>query len=204
MVHVHTLALGSYQTNCYLVWGDDSKTCVVIDPGYSPKQILDTAATLGKTVEAIFLTHGHFDHVGAVEAIVEATDCALWMREGDWSQFPSPFVMQLFPLANCDFCDVNFYEHGETLSLAGLTFTVLETPGHSWGSVCIRTEDVLFSGDTLFAGSIGRTDFPGSSPEAMEESLAQLKAIPEDLAVFPGHGESTTLSREKKYNPYLR
>ena len=139
-----------------------------------------------------------------LEAIVEATDCALWMWEGDWSQFPSPFVMQLFPLANCDFCDVNFYEHGETLSLAGLTFTVLETPGHSWGSVCIRTEDVLFSGDTLFAGSIGRTDFPGSSPEAMEESLALLKAIPENLSVFPGHGESTTLSQEKKYNPYLR
>ena len=106
MLKMKTLSVGALGTCCYIVWDDASETCVVIDPGYSPKQILDTAATLGKTVEAIFLTHGHFDHVGAVEAIVEATDCALWMREGDWSQFPSPFVMQLFPLANCDFCDV--------------------------------------------------------------------------------------------------
>lgn len=204
MVHVKTMALGDLQTNCYLVWGEDSQTCVVIDPGYSPNLILETVAKLGKTLEAIFLTHGHFDHVGAVEDIVNATGCALWMREGDWSQRPSPFVMQLFPLANCDFCEVHFYENGEVLSLAGLEFTVLETPGHSWGSVCIRTEDILFSGDTLFAGSIGRTDFPGSSPEAMADSLAFLKEIPEDLTVYPGHGEVTSLEKEKKYNPYLR
>ena len=196
MVHVHTLALGSYQTNCYLVWGDDSKTCVVIDPGYSPKQILDTAATLGKTVEAILLTHGHFDHVGGVKTIAAETACRVFLCSQELSLPPMLTAGKLF------YTDT--YDEGDTLSLAGLTISVLRTPGHTPGSVCLLVNDVMFSGDTLFAGSIGRTDFPGSSPEAMEESLALLKAIPENLSVFPGHGESTTLSQEKKYNPYLR
>ena len=204
MLNIHTLPLGDYQTNTYIVHAPDSKSCVVIDPGYLPERILREVSKLGLSVDAVLLTHGHFDHVGGVEQIVTETGCALWMSESDWSQFPNPVTKFFYPLANCDFCEVNFYEHGETLSLAGLTFTVLETPGHSWGSVCIRTEDILFSGDTLFAGSIGRTDFPGSSPETMAESLSFLKEIQENLSVYPGHGSSTTLSQEKLYNPYLQ
>ena len=204
MLKIHTLPLGDYQTNTYIIHDDASTSCAIIDPGYEAGTILAQVNKLGLTVDAVLLTHGHFDHVGAVREIVEATGCKLWMRESDWSQKPSPMNLYFYPLANCDFTEVQFCEESETISAGGLTFTVLETPGHSWGSVCIRTEDILFSGDTLFAGSIGRTDFPGSSPETMAESLSFLKEIQENLSVYPGHGSSTTLSQEKLYNPYLR
>lgn len=204
MLHVETLILGGLQTNCYLVWGENSKTCVVIDPGCKGDYILQQVENRGLTIEAIFITHGHFDHVGAAQMLVEKTGCAVWMREGDWSVAPGYGVKQLFPLANSNFCEIQFYEHSEKITAAGLTFTVWETPGHSWGSVCILTENALFTGDTLFAGSIGRTDFSGSSEEAMESSLKFLAEQKEDYTVYPGHGEATTLETEKKHNPYMR
>jgi len=204
MLHVKTLILGDLQTNCYLVWGDDSKTCVVIDPACKADYILQQAESWGLTIEAVFITHGHFDHVGAVQMLVEKTGCAVWMREGDWSVAPGYGVKQLFPLANSNFCEIRFYEHEEKITAAGTTFTVWETPGHSWGSVCILAENALFTGDTLFAGSIGRTDFPGCSQKAMEASLEFLAEQTEDYIVYPGHGEATTLQTEKKHNPYMR
>ena len=203
-MHVEMMPLGMCQTNCYLVWGENSKTCVVIDPGDAGELILRKIDALGLTVEAVFLTHGHFDHVGAVQTLVEKTGCALWMRESDWSVAPGYGTAQLFPLANCNFCEVQFYEHDESLQAAGLTFTVWETPGHTWGSVCILTEDVLFTGDTLFAGTIGRTDFPGSSWETMQTSLEFLAAQEKNYTVYPGHGDATTLDTERKHNPFLR
>lgn len=204
MVHVETLVLGMCQTNCYLVWGEGSKTCAIIDPGDNGELILRQVQAKGLTVEAIFLTHGHFDHVGAVRTLVEKTGCALWMRESDWAIAPGYGVAQLFPLANCDFCEVQFYEHGEQVQAAGLTFTVWETPGHTWGSVCILTENILFTGDTLFAGTIGRTDFPGSDWNAMEDSLKFLAEQSENYTLYPGHGEPSTLDAERKQNPFMR
>ena len=196
MLKIDTLALGDYQTNCYIIRQAGSKTCCVIDPGYEPDRVLSKAEQLGLEIEAILLTHGHFDHVGGVKTIAAETACRVFLCSQELSLPPMLTAGKLF------YTDT--YDEGDTLSLAGLTISVLRTPGHTPGSVCLLVNDVMFSGDTLFAGSIGRTDFPGSSPEAMEESLAKLKAIPEDLAVFPGHGSSTALSREKKYNPYLR
>ena len=204
MLKVHTLPLGAYQTNTYIVHRGDSSKCAVIDPGYAPDIILEQAAKLGLTVEAVLLTHGHFDHVGGVEEIVNATGCALWMSEGDWSQFKNPITAYFFPLANCDFTEVQFCEHAEQISAGGLTFTVLATPGHTHGSVCYLCEDVLFSGDTLIAGSCGRTDLPGGSRKTIAESLKYLAELEGDFTVYPGHGESTTLAWEKKYNPYMR
>ena len=204
MMHIHTLPLGVYQTNCYLVWGDGADSCVVIDPGFTPEVVMQEAANLHKTIEAVFLTHGHFDHVGGVEAIVKATGCALWMHEGDWSQKKNLITARLYPLANCAFCNVNFYEHMETVTAAGLTFTVYETPGHTYGSVCLAVEDALFTGDTLFAGSCGRTDLAGGSWNTIMESLHWLSQLEQDAAVYPGHGEASTLAREKQYNPYLK
>lgn len=203
MLHIKQLPLGDYQTNCYLVWGEDSTSCVVIDPGYEGDLVLQQAARLGLTVEAVFLTHGHFDHVGGVEQIVSKTGCALWMHQADWAIEPGYGIDQLFPLANCHFCPVNFYEHDQQICAAGLTFRIWQTPGHTWGSVCIGCGDVLFTGDTLFAGSIGRTDFPHSHNRTMLDSLNFLKALDKDFTLYPGHGEDTTLSYEKKYNPFL-
>ncbi len=198
---IHTLTLGAYQTNCYIVAQDDR--CVILDPGDEPEKILAFLERHQLQCEAILLTHGHFDHVGAVEAIVEATGCTLWMSESDWSQFPNPVTAYFYPLANCDFTEVHFCEDGELIRAAGLRFEALSTPGHTWGSMCFACGDALFTGDTLFAGSMGRTDLPGGDAKVMEASLERLKELEGDFAVYPGHGPATTLERERRTNPYL-
>jgi len=199
---IHTLPLGDYQTNTYIV--ENEGHCAIVDPGYEPETILAFLKKHALTADAILLTHGHFDHVGAVEKIVEETGCKLWMSERDWSQKNSPLTNYFYPIANCDFAEVQFCEEGEEISAAGLTFKTLETPGHTRGSVCYLCGDALFSGDTLFAGSCGRTDLPGGDWITILKSLRRLSQLSGDYTVFPGHGNSTTLSQEKLYNPYMR
>ena len=204
MIKVETLTLGNYQTNTYIVHDSESRTCAIIDPGFEARTILKKVADLGLTVDAVLLTHGHFDHVGAVEEIVEATGCKLWMSESDWSQFPNPVTSYFYPLANCDFTEVHFCEEDEHIHAGGLTFVTWQTPGHTWGSVCYVCEDALFSGDTLFAGSCGRIDLPGGARDAMLRSLERLAEVEGDYTVYPGHGPKTTLATERMLNPYLR
>ena len=196
MLTLHTLPLGAYQTNCYILHQEDSSSCVVLDPGYTPEVILDFLAGKGLKLEAILLTHGHFDHVGAVRDLAAETGCQVYLNPDDLSMPPR---MTAGPLYYTD-----TYSDGDTLSPAGIPFQVLSTPGHTPGSVCLIAENFLFSGDTLFAGSCGRTDLPGGSRRAIRESLRRLAAIPQDYSVHPGHGESTTLAWEKQYNPYMR
>ena len=204
MLKIHTLTLGLYQTNTYIIHEASSKSCCVIDPGYEATTIAEKLEDLGLTLDAILLTHGHFDHVGAVKGLAKATGCQVWMHERDYSQFKNPVNAFFYPIANCTFTEVNFCEDGEAIQAGGLTFTVLETPGHTWGSVCFLCEDALFSGDTLFAGSCGRTDLPGGESQVLRQSLEYLSELETDYRVFPGHGESTTLLHEKQTNPYLR
>lgn len=204
MIKIHALPLGSYQTNCYIVHEEHSKTCAVIDPGYTPERVLAQAEKLGLQVDAVLLTHGHFDHVGGVEAIVKATGCALWMREADYTQFKTPENDFFYPIHDCDFTEVQLCEEGEQIRAGGLTFTVMETPGHTWGSVCYLCENALFSGDTLFAGSCGRTDLPGGDGQTIVLSLERLAELEGDYTVYPGHGGATTLARERAHNPYMR
>lgn len=199
---IHTLTLGAYQTNTYIV--ENGRSCAVIDPGYEPETILAFLRQKNLTVDAILLTHGHFDHVGAVEAIVSATGCKLWMSESDWSQPTDPIHTYFYPIANCDFTEVRFCEDREQILAGGLNFLVLATPGHTYGSVCFLCEDALFSGDTLFSGSCGRTDLPGGNRNLIRESLERLAKLEGNYTVYPGHGESTTLAQEKQYNPYMR
>ena len=201
---IHTLPLGSYQTNCYIVHAEDAKSCAIIDPGYHGEQVLAYAEKLGLTVDAVLLTHGHFDHVGGVEAIVRATGCDLWMRESDYTQRKNPENDFFYPIHDCDFTDVRLCEEGEHIHAGGLTFTVMETPGHTWGSVCYLCEDAIFSGDTLFAGSCGRTDLPGGDWNTIQDSLSRLGELEGDFTIYPGHGESSTLEYERRTNPYLR
>ena len=204
MIKIHALPLGSYQTNCYIVHEEHSKTCAVIDPGYTPERVLAQAEKLGLQVDAVLLTHGHFDHVGGVEAIVKATGCALWMREADYTQFKTPENDFFYPIHDCDFTEVQLCEEGEQIHAGGLTFTVIETPGHTWGSVCYLCENALFSGDTLFAGSCGRTDLPGGDGQTIVLSLERLAELEGNYTVYPGHGGATTLARERAHNPYMR
>ena len=195
MLTIHTLTLGMYQTNTYIIHDENSKSCCVIDPGYQAGIILEQLEQLGLKLDAILLTHGHFDHVGAVKDLVAETDCRVFLCAED-TNLPPMFTAG--PLYYTD-----SYGEGSILNIAGLYIHVLHTPGHTPGSVCLLVSDVLFSGDTLFAGSCGRTDIGGDWP-TIQNSLKRLSALEADFTVFPGHGESTTLAAEKRYNPYMR
>ena len=196
MLQVHTMALGDYQTNCYILYEADSKTCCVIDPGYDGDLVLDKTEALGLTVEAILLTHGHFDHVGGVREIASETGCRVYICPEDLSMPP---MMTAGPLYY-----THTYTEGSRLQLAGLDISVMHTPGHTPGSVCLLAETSLFSGDTLFAGSRGRTDLPGGDWATILKSLRRLRELEGNFWVYPGHGGASTLRDEKKYNPYLR
>ena len=196
MLQIHTLTLGLYQTNCYLVHKEGEKECIVIDPGYEANTIMNRAALLGLEIKAILLTHAHFDHVGAVRQIAADTDCQVYVQE---QELTLPGAMTDGPLYYTD-----LYPAEGTIQVAGMEVKVLHTPGHTPGSVCLLTGDAMFSGDTLFAGSMGRCDFPGSSIFDMRKSMKKLCNLPGDYRVFPGHAEATTLEYERKTNPYLR
>ena len=196
MLNIRTMPLGSYQTNCYLVWAEGSDRCAVIDPGFEAQTVLLAARGLGKKIEAILLTHGHFDHVGAVREIAADTDCRVYLCEKDLSM---PSQLTAGPLYYTD-----LYAQADTVSAGGVSFLVMHTPGHTEGSVCLLAEDHMFSGDTLFAGTCGRTDLPGGNWETIRKSLKRLAQLDKNYTVHPGHGESTTLDSEKMYNPYMR
>mgnify|MGYP004535345767 FL=1 len=195
MLQIHTLPLGDYQTNCYILHQDGNRDCLVIDPGYEPEIILSYLSEKGLTIQAILLTHGHFDHVGAVRELAAQTDCRVYLNPKDLAMPP---MLTAGPLYY-----TNSYGEGDQLDIAGISLQVLETPGHTPGSVCLITDNNLFSGDTLFRGSCGRTDLPCGDHRAMTESLKRLAALREDYNVYPGHGSNTTLAREQKTNPYL-
>ena len=195
MLKIHTLTLGMYQTNTYIIHEESSKSCCVIDPGYQANTILEKLDTLGLTPEAILLTHGHFDHVGAVKDLAADTDCRVFLCAED-TQLPP-----MFTAGRLYYTDS--YAEGTILNIAGLYIHVLHTPGHTPGSVCLLVDDALFSGDTLFAGSCGRTDI-GGDWATIQKSLKRLADLEADFRVFPGHGESTTLAAEKRYNPYMK
>ena len=196
MLKMKTLALGAYQTNTYLVWEENSHTCVVIDPGYQPETILSEVKNLGKEIAAILLTHGHFDHVGGVRELAAETGCPVYLNEADLSMPPQMTAGPLYY--------TNTYGEGDFVEAAGLSFKVLHTPGHTPGSICLTCENAMFSGDTLFWGSCGRTDLPGGSWATIRKSLLRLADLSGDYDVYPGHGDATTLSFERKMNPYMR
>ncbi len=196
MLNIHTLTLGLYQTNTYIVSKAGSDKCIVIDPGYEAATILNRAALLGLNIEAILLTHAHFDHLGAVRAIVADTDCDVYVDE---QELQLPPTMTDGPVYYS-----HLYPAEGVISAAGMDIKILRTPGHTPGSVCLLVGDAMFSGDTLFAGSMGRCDFPGSNIFDMRKSLKKLYNLAGDYRVFPGHAAASTLEYERKTNPYLR
>ena len=194
-MEITALTLGDYMTNCYLLRRENSDRCLIVDPGYEAGEILKVLEEKHLQPEAILLTHGHFDHVGAVRELFSETDCDVYISEADLSLPPMITNGRLFY--------THTYPASGALTLAGLTFRVLPTPGHTPGSVCLLAGDTMFSGDTLFRGSCGRTDLPGGSWEQMLASLKTLASLPGDYRVLPGHGEETTLAWERTHNPYL-
>ena len=196
MLNIETYPLGAYQTNCYVVYDDNSPDCIVIDPGFEPDTVLLAIKGLKKNLAAILLTHGHFDHVGAVKLLAADTDCKVYIHENDLSL---PATLTAGPLYY-----THTYGEGDTLKIAGVTIRVLHTPGHTPGCVCLLAEDNLFSGDTLFRDSCGRTDLPGGNGAELFKSLRRLAALPGDYRVLPGHGMESTLEEERENNPYMQ
>ena len=197
---IKTLQVGPIGTNCYLLCDETEKLCAVIDPGGDADRVAAAVQDSGCGPCAILLTHGHYDHTGAVAELAEKwPDVPVYLNQRDQCGGDA-YLRQLFPPVPC----AKDYGEGDTIQVGSLTLKVLATPGHSEGSVTLRCGDVLFCGDTLFAGSCGRTDFHGGSVKKMMESLKRLGGLEGDLVVCPGHMEDSTLDRERSWNPYLR
>ena len=218
---VRTFTVGPVQENCHLARLDGARKAVLIDPGDEPERLLDAIDALGLTVEAILLTHTHFDHVGAVAPVARATGAPVWCPEIEVPVLAD--IMSFVPWPGFGPFESYDADHtikgGERLELAGLEIDVLFTPGHSPGHVSFAAREAsagggghgvgggevhLFSGDVLFQGSIGRTDLPGGDAPTLMRSIATLlETFPDETAVYPGHMGNTTLGAERRTNPFL-
>lgn len=208
-LRIERFSPGPYQTNCYLLSAEGAQGCWIIDAGFEPGAMLRRAAELGG-VKAIILTHTHIDHIAGVHAAKQAfPDAPLCVHaaEAGWLQDPrlnlSAFSGKPTTTPPAD----RTLAESDTISVHGHEFSVLHTPGHSPGSISVYCpgSSLVISGDALFAGSIGRTDFPGCSFEQLAESIrTKLYALPDDTRVLPGHGPATTIGNEKRSNPFVR
>ncbi|MEA4853560.1 MAG: MBL fold metallo-hydrolase [Christensenella sp.] len=194
--------------NCYIVRADDSSDAVVIDPGDGYDAILRQIEKQGLTVSYILLTHGHADHIAAAAELKEKYGAKIAVHKLDALMLTDPMknLSQFMGRAvNVGKPDI-LLEDGNIMDAAGLSFAVKHTPGHTPGGCCfiVEAENIIFSGDTLFAGSMGRVDFPGSSEPDMLRSLKALAELPGDYRVLSGHGQETTLDAERRFNPYMR
>ena len=197
---VKMMQVGPSGTNCYILEDEGEKRAAVIDPGDEAERILSVLREMDSQVDYILLTHGHYDHTTAVPELHEALpDAKIYIHKADANGTGS----RIFPLAG-QVKDLLFYDEGDALPLGALTVEVLHTPGHSKGSVTLKVRDVLFTGDTLFAGDCGRTDLPGGSYEEILASLGRLGRLEGNFHVCPGHEQTSTMDREREINRYLR
>lgn len=195
---VKTLPVGHLETNCYIVTDEESRKCAIIDPGAESNTILDYVESNKLIPEAIFITHGHFDHIMALEAVIEATGAPAYINSNDVADKSAREPHRIADTGN-----LMRYSEGDVVTVGSLEFTVIETPGHSAGSVTLICESALFTGDTLFRDSCGRTDL-GGSMEVLLTSLRRLAELSGDYEVYPGHAEATSLERERNFNYYMR
>ena len=193
---IETLPLGQLDTNCYIVYDEAACVCAVIDPGACGGRIAARVQELGLRMQCVLLTHSHFDHIGGLSALLQELPAPVYVTAEDAAD---PSGLSYGMLRYTD-----LYREGDELNVGAVRLRVMHTPGHTPGSVCLLTDGVLFSGDTLFAGACGRTDFRGGSMDRMLCSLRRLAQLPEQTIVLPGHGERTTIREELRSNPYVR
>jgi glyoxylase-like metal-dependent hydrolase (beta-lactamase superfamily II) len=200
------MALGDYQTNCYLIYDEDTKDALVVDPGFSGKEITRIINEHGLKVKYIINTHCHGDHIGANAFVKQSTGAPLLIHKAEAPMLSDARqnltgYMETLTEMTAD----GYLEEGQVLEVGKMRFQVLHTPGHSLGGVCLVGEGVCISGDTLFQGSIGRTDFPGGSFKQLEASIQnKLYCLDDDVVVLSGHGPATTIGDEKRTNPFVR
>ena len=201
------MEVGNLGTNCYIVYSENTKKAVVIDPGGEAEKISAALNQEGLKVEAIIDTHGHADHVLANVKVKELTGAPLWIHRedadmlGNGARNLSAFIGGS---VNCGTAD-RLLEDGDVLTIGDFTLTVLHTPGHTPGGISLLADSAVFVGDTLFAESIGRTDFPGGSYSQLIESIkTQLMVLDDEMKVYPGHGPATTIGWERRQNPFIQ
>ena len=203
---IKTVVIGPLQVNCYVIADEVSKKAVVIDPGDEPDRIMDVINENSLEVEYVICTHGHFDHVGAVIDIKKETGAKVVMHKEDLDLYSSAKdAAFLWGFAGEDQPAPDmFVKDGDVIKAGGLSLEVLYVPGHSTGGICLYTGDVVVTGDTLFQGSVGRTDLPGGDIGKLKKSFQRLMVLPENTKVLPGHGPASTIGREKKENMFSR
>jgi len=202
---IERLVVGPIEANCYIVADEATREGMVIDPGADASDILKRILQLGLTIKYIVLTHSHFDHVGAAGAIKKATGAGIAAHEADANTLNDGFLARMAGLVFEKVPPPDILLKGwEDLALGGLHFTVLHVPGHSPGGIALYGQDVVFTGDSLFEAGIGRTDLPGGDYAQLIESLnTRLLALDDDIKVYPGHGDATTIGAERRSNPFL-
>lgn len=201
---IRTIAVGPIQANCHIIGDPNTGKAVVVDPGADVEEIMDVVQESKLDVSSIVCTHGHFDHVGAVGALKSITGASVLIHKNDLEIYNAATKLAL-----CFGIKVDaqpepdlFIADGDSINAGSLSFRVIHTPGHSPGCVSIYGGGIVMTGDTLFAGSIGRTDLPGSDGSVIGTSLGKLMRLPDDTVVLCGHGPSTTIGRERKGNPF--
>jgi hydroxyacylglutathione hydrolase len=193
-----------FATNCWLLALEGSEEGVVIDPGFSPERVKALLSAAGKHPVAVLATHGHYDHVGSAAEFC-GTELPFYIHKADELAMSDPVAWgagMAVPIATPE--DMRTFSEGDVLEFAGFSLEVMHTPGHTPGSSCFRSGDLIFTGDLVFKGSIGRYDFPNANAEDMWTSLRRFLTLPDDLDVHPGHGDSTTVELERRTNPFLR
>ena len=200
------LVVGPIQANCYILGCERTKQAAVIDPGDNVDQILTALAKDELRLVSIINTHGHFDHTGANKALKEATGAELLIHRADAPMIAnqgSGAAVWGMNVENSPPAD-RYIEEGDVVTVGDISLQVLHTPGHSPGGISLVTDKIVFVGDTLFAGSIGRTDFPGGDYEGLLEGVRnKIFTLGDDVVVYPGHGPQTTVGQEKQYNPFF-
>ena len=204
-MEINVLRLGMIGTNCYIFRAGEGRTCGVVDPGDSGDRVAAWLKERGLEPEAVLLTHGHFDHILGIPGLRESwPDLPVYCHPADLGEGRTAGLFgQTFPTVS-SFGNIRAYKEGDALTVAGVDIKVLETPGHTPGSVTLEAGDVLFTGDTLFNESMGRTDLPGGDEGRIMASLRRLGELEKDYRVCPGHEGQSTLEHERQYNPCLR
>jgi len=203
---ISPIVVGMYETNCYLAYDSETMAGVIIDPGDEPERIIDEITKRNFTPVMILLTHGHVDHISGVPMIMDHYDIPLYVSEKEMPLLKSANRNMSALTGHPVTLEKNIHNvtEGETLSFGSVTLKVIETPGHSPGGICFLSGMTLFCGDTLFYGSVGRSDFEGSSHEQLIASITEkLLALPDETICLPGHGPSTTIGQERLQNPFL-
>ena len=204
-MEISVLRLGQIGTNCYIFRREGGYRCGIVDPGDQGEQVARWLVDKGLEGSAVLLTHGHFDHILGIPGLREEwPDLPVYCHPADLGEGDTTSLFgQRFPTVR-SFGNITPYQEGDTVEVDGIRLEVLETPGHTPGSVTLRAGDVLFTGDTLFAGSMGRTDFPGGDEGEIMRSLRRLGELEGDYQVLPGHEGRSTLERERQTNYCLR